>query len=391
VRDLLARQQGEQEALARLAAIVASSSDAILSKTLDGIITSWNAAAERMFGYTAQEIIGQPILRIIPPALHHEEKEILRRIRNGEPIKHYETVRMTKDGRALDVSLTISPVRDGAGRIIGASKIIRDETEQKRMERGLQEAHELLASRARHLENLVEQRTAKLNEAVQELEAFSYSIAHDMRAPLRAMQGFSQILIDERGGQLDDEGKSYLERISSAAHRLDQLIQDVLDYTRVVRSDIPLSAVNAEILLREIIETYPNLQGAEFEIAKPLPIVQANRAALTQVFSNLLGNAVKFVKPGVKPRVSVRSGPVPQDRSMVRYWFEDNGIGLETKANLRIFQMFQRLNRPELYEGTGIGLAIVRKAVERMGGKVGVESELGKGSRFWVDLKASKL
>ena len=257
--------------------------------------------------------------------------------------------------------------------------------------RQLAKAREDLQQHAANLEKTVAERTEKLNETVQELEAFSYSIAHDMRAPLRAMRGFSRILAEEHSAGLEDEGKSYLERIGTSADRLDQLIQDVLNYTRVVRSDIPLSPVNTEKLLQDIIESYPNLQRPDLkiEIVKPLPVVQGNAAALTQVFSNLLGNAVKFVRTDVQPRVKIWAEAVSQNDSVMRFWIEDNGIGIDEQSKERIFQMFQRLNRAELYEGTGIGLTIVRKAVERMGGKAGVKSELGKGSSFWVELKAS--
>ncbi|MEY2466799.1 MAG: hypothetical protein QOD03_1320, partial [Verrucomicrobiota bacterium] len=253
----------------------------------------------------------------------------------------------------------------------------------------LAKAREDLQQHADSLEQVVAERTEELNETVQELEAFSYSIAHDMRAPLRAMRGFSKILAEDYSARLDAQGKSYLERIGNSADRLDQLIQDVLNYTRVVRSDIPLVPVNTEKLLKEIIESYPNLQRSDvkIEIARPMPVVQANPAALTQVFSNLLGNAIKFVRPDVPPRVKVWAEADSQNHSMARFWFEDNGIGINKESKQRIFQMFQRLNRAELYEGTGIGLTVVRKAVERMGGKVGVESEPGQGSRFWVELK----
>jgi signal transduction histidine kinase len=253
----------------------------------------------------------------------------------------------------------------------------------------LAKTQEKLRQHAATLEKTVAERTAELTATVQELEAFSYSIAHDMRAPLRAMLGYSNILAEEHSAKLDDTGKIYLERISTSADRLDQLIQDVLNYSRIVRGDVPLSPVNTEKLLREIIESYPNLHQPDvtIEIIKPLPQVQANPAALTQVFSNLLGNAIKFVQPDVPPRIKIRAEPGAQNNSMARFWFEDNGIGIDESSQQRIFQMFQRLNRAELYEGTGIGLAIVRKAVERMGGKTGVESDPGKGSRFWVELK----
>jgi signal transduction histidine kinase len=173
--------------------------------------------------------------------------------------------------------------------------------------------------------------------------------------------------------------------VGSAA-RLDLLITDVLNYSRIVRQDLKIEPVDVENLLLEIIHSYPNLQPpkADIHICASLPALWGNAAALTQVFSNLLGNAVKFVPVGTLPRVEIR---VEREKEWVRLWFEDNGIGIEKNAQERIFHMFQRLNRQDLYEGTGIGLAIVRKAMERMGGRVGVESEPGKGSRFWIELK----
>lgn len=250
--------------------------------------------------------------------------------------------------------------------------VIVDITERKRMQHTL--------------EQLVEERTAKLRETVGELEAFSYSIAHDMRAPLRAMQGFSQLLQEEYGEQIG-QGKDYLRRIAASASRLDALIQDVLNYSKIVRAELLLTPVNTEELMLEILESYPNLQtpNVDIELISPIPAVLANPAALTQVFSNLLGNAVKFVEHGRKPKVRVWAEPA--SNGFIRIWFEDNGIGIPKEAQDRIFVMFQRLNPPGEYEGTGIGLTIVRKAVERMGGKVGLESGPERGTRFWIELK----
>jgi len=253
--------------------------------------------------------------------------------------------------------------------------VIIDITERKRMQVTL--------------ERLVEERTARLRETIGELELFSYSMAHDMRAPLRAMQGFSEILDAEYGTTIG-EGRDYLRRIASSARRLDLLIQDVLSYSKLVRDELTLAPTDPEKLLAEILESYPNLQAgdAEIQIESPLPLLLANRAALTQVLSNLLGNAVKFVPPGVRPRVRVRAGRA--EKGFARLWIEDNGIGIPAEAQDSIFMMFQRLNAPGDYEGTGIGLTIVRKAVEKMGGRVGVESEPGKGSRFWIELKTAE-
>ncbi len=244
------------------------------------------------------------------------------------------------------------------------------------------------------LERIVAERTARLNETVHDLEAFSYSVAHDMRAPLRAMTGFSKIVLSEYAGQMVEQGKDYLQRIADSASRLDLLIQDVLSYSKIITADLPLESVDLQTFIPQIIDSYPNLETgqAEIRIEAPLPRVLANPAALTQVISNLLGNAVKFVAPGVRPRVVIRSevATLASDKietPMVRLWIEDNGIGIPKKAQDKIFMMFQRLNPVGAYEGTGIGLTIVRRAVERMGGKVGLESEPGEGSKFWVELK----
>ncbi|HWN97358.1 MAG TPA: ATP-binding protein [Methylomirabilota bacterium] len=278
------------------------------------------------------------------------------------------------------------PLRNTQGEITRWFGTNTDVTELRDTQEALEDAQMKLRQHAAELEKTVAERTARLRETVGELEAFSYSIAHDMRAPLRSMVGFSGILNSEHKLQLDPAGQDYLRRISTSAERLDSLIQDVLNYSKVVRGDLKLESVDVAKLIREIIESYPNLQApsAKIVIEEPLGRVVANPAALTQVISNLLGNAVKFVAKGVEPLVVVRA---EEQGDHVRLWFEDNGIGIEPEAKKRLFRIFQRVHRPELYEGTGIGLAIVRKAVERMDGRVGVLSELNKGSRFWVELR----
>jgi signal transduction histidine kinase len=208
-----------------------------------------------------------------------------------------------------------------------------------------------------------------------------------MRAPLRAMRGFSKILLQEHAARLNLEGTRHLQRINSAAGLMSALIDDVLTYARVLRCDIRMEAIDLDKLVRQIIETYPQLQpgAAEIQIDGALPKVQANQASLWQCLSNLLTNAVKFVAPGTKPRVKVRAETIGAD---VRLWVEDNGIGIASKHRERIFGMFERVSGAADYEGTGIGLTIVRKAAERMGGNAGVESVVGQGSKFWIQLKA---
>jgi signal transduction histidine kinase len=282
---------------------------------------------------------------------------------------------------------------------------IRDITVRKRTEDALCHAKVQLTNQATELERVVVERTASLRERVGELQAFSYSVSHDMRAPLRAMQGFAQCLLDDYSGKLDERGVSHLQKIMRSAIRLDHLIQDVLSYSKVLHAKGVMGLVDLDGLMRDIIATYPNGNKTEFHIQGRLPKVLGNEAFLTQCFSNLLGNASKFVEPGTIPRIEIGAetresmkraageetagaSTLPcSDAATVRIWIKDNGIGIAPENRERIFRIFERIHSADEYEGTGIGLAIVRKAAERMGAHVGFESELGKGSRFWIQLQ----
>lgn len=383
VNSDISRGKRAEEARDRLAAIIESSDDAIISKTLEGIVTSWNAGAEKLLGYTAGEMVGQPISRIIPPEEQSAEAAVLQRLRRGERVEHYETVRLAKDGRRLDISLTISPIRDSSGAIVGASKIGRDITERKRTEAALRQAQAELKSHAEHLERAVAQRTTQLRETITELEAFSYSLSHDLRAPLRAINTFTHIVLEDYNAELNPEAKALLGKVLAAAQRMDHLMQDVLAFSRVSRQPIELCPVDVEKLVRELLSR-PEFQsaGAEIALASPLELMLAHPPSLSQCITNLLSNALKFVAPGINPRIRI-SSEVRGDS--VRLWIADNGIGIQPEDQRKVFEIFQRLNTE--YEGTGIGLAIVKKAAERMGGTVGVNSQPGKGSQFWLELR----
>jgi signal transduction histidine kinase len=216
----------------------------------------------------------------------------------------------------------------------------------------------------------------------------SYSVVHDMRAPLRSVRSFTNILDEEYSAQLDDKAREYLHRIQGSVERMDSLITDVLTYSRVTSTEAVLTRVDADKLAHEIVEQYPQFQefAGSITIHAPLPAVLGNRALLTQCFSNLLGNAVKFTPPGRKPEVAIRA---ETREGKVRLWFEDNGIGIRPEYHERIFGLFQRLHRADQYPGTGVGLAVVQKATERMRGTVGFESEFGRGSRFWIEVLAA--
>jgi CheY-like chemotaxis protein/nitrogen-specific signal transduction histidine kinase len=249
------------------------------------------------------------------------------------------------------------------------------------------EAEAVLARDKEELERLVAQRTERLQELVGELEHFSYTITHDLKSPLRAMRSFAEMMSMTCGECEPTQAREFLGRISTSAERMDKLIADALNYSRSVRQELPLEDVDAGALLRGMLDSYPELQPdkAQIRVEGRLPVVLANEAGLTRVFSNLLGNAVKFVKAGEKPEIRVWSS---RRGEWVQVWVEDKGIGISKEMMPRVFDMFSRGSKD--YEGTGIGLALVRKVAQRMGGKVGVESEEGRGSRFWIELKSGE-
>lgn len=296
----------------------------------------------------------------------------------GEPFEMEFPLR-GKDGKFRWFLTRILPVRDAAGKVarwFGTNTGVTD----------IRDARMVLAKHKEELEALVAERTAKLQELVGELEHFSYSITHDMRAPLRAMRGFAELLSRDAGVICTpEEEKMLLERIITAAERMDALITDSLNYSKAIRQELPLAPVDVGKLLRGMLDSYPEFQtaNASITIENPLPRVLGNEAGLTQCFSNLLANAVKFAKPGQKPRIHIRAEQ--RENDWTRIWVEDEGIGISPDLLPRVFEMFSRGASHQT--GTGIGLALVRKVVHRMSGRVGVESRPGQGSRFWIELK----
>ena len=497
------------DAESALAALVASCDHAIIGLAPDGQITSWNRSAEKIFGHALAEVHGRSASLLVPPELAAEAERLFARVWRGESVTGHETVRLRRDGQRVNVSLTLSPIRDQTGAIAGAMLIARDLTEQqkmsavaaqlrvaidaapngmvmideagnivmanvqmerlfgydrsemlgqpiellipqryhhahpaqrdaylaspevramghgrdlfarrkdgtefpvevglnpahtsegtfvlgaviditprKKMEAELARAHSELQQHALKLEATVAERTAHLQQTIAELEGVSYSLSHDLRGPLRTIQGFAQLVLEDAGERLKAEEQDLLRKAIKAAHRLDRLIQDVLTYTRVSRQSVVLETVDVERLLRQIVDERPELRRprAEIEIASPLLKVHGHEASLTQVITNLLDNAVKFVPPDRTPRIHIHSRALGDQ---VELCFEDNGIGIPLEAQGRLFSIFQRVHDDKKYPGTGIGLAIVRKAVERMGGSVRLESEPGVGSRFCVRL-----
>jgi PAS domain S-box-containing protein len=385
-RDVTERKRIE-EVRARLVSIVESSDDAIISKALDGTVTSWNRGAQKMFGYAAEEAVGKSVLLIIPPELHREEASILARIQRGESIEHFETTRITRDQRAISVSVSLSPIKDRSGRVVGASKIARDISAHKQAQEEIQRLNQ-------ELEQRVARRTAQLEAVNNELEAFSYSVSHDLRAPLRHIDGFANLLDKHAGASLDEKGRRFLTTISNAARQMGRLIDDLLSFSRMGRAPINAHRVDQDALVADIIRAgnftadHPLIEWT----TTPLPPVQADQAMLRQVWTNLIENAVKYSSKSLQPRIEVGSLPPAvvnghgQPPAELVFFVRDNGVGFDMAYVDKLFGVFQRLHGPAEFEGTGIGLANVRRIVMRHGGRTWAEGQVGRGATFYFSL-----
>ncbi|MEO7145722.1 MAG: chemotaxis protein CheB, partial [Bryobacteraceae bacterium] len=481
IADITARRRAE-EAQAHLAAIVASSDDAIVSKTLDGVIVSWNSGAERMFGYTAQEITGQSILRLIPPELSGEEGRILRQVKAGERIEHFETIRLTKGGHRIPVSLTISPIKDAAGKIVGASKVARDITGRKRAEEAFAGSEKRLLFMAEsmpqkifaakpsgdvdyfnrqwmtftglsfeqiegwgwkqfiHPEDLEEtvrlwrrsidtgepfefvhrfrradgvylwhlsrahamldgggkvvawigsntdiheekNTEANLRRANEDLKHFAYAVSHDLQEPLRMVTSYTQLLAQDYRGRLDKNADQFIAYAVEGAQRMDALLKGLREYWQASEQgeenhttvDCGEALKKALLNLNEAI-----VDSGAVVTGDALPSIWANEVALVQLFQNLVGNAIKY-RGRKPPKVRVSAG-----KSGIGEWVfsvKDNGIGVDQQYSEHVFDIFKRLQGKN-YPGAGIGLAICKKVVERLGGRIWVESAPGRGSNF---------
>jgi len=397
VRDITARKQTEA-ALTRLASIVEFSDDAIIGKDLDSTITSWNRGAEKIFGYTAGEVIGTSIMRLIPSDRQDEENQILEQVKRGESVEHFDTLRQTKDGRLIDISVTASLIKNAAGKVTGVSKVARDISERKSAEEKIRQLNV-------ELEQRVTDRTAQLKTANEELEAFSYSVSHDLRAPLRHVMGFVELLQKDAAPSLSEKNLKHLTTISDSAKRMGNLIDDLLDFSRGGRAQMQKANVNLDELVRETIGDFQ----AETKKRKvvwnihPLPVVQADRALLRLVLVNLISNAVKFTGRRAEAKIEIgcvetveRRGtrdesqtdpPSTLDpRLSTTIYVCDNGAGFDPAYGHKLFGVFQRLHSNDEFEGTGIGLANVRRIIHRHGGWVWAENVVDGGATFYFSI-----
>jgi PAS domain S-box-containing protein len=363
-RALRESEERAEHTRALLAAIVESSDDAIISKSLDGTITSWNSGATRLFGYGADEAIGRPITTIIPPELHHEERSILERLARGERIDHFETVRVTKDGRHIDVSLTISPVRDHAGRVVGASKVARDVSERRRMEE-------------------------KLRETDRRKDEFIAMLGHELRNPLAPIRNVAAVLRRMTAG--NSAAQELCLMLERQVQQMTRLLDDLLDVNRITRGKIRFERelVDLAVVARRALEaSAPLIERRHHRLQVDLPAaplsVHGDCARLVQLLTNLLNNAAKYTPEGGHIDVSVkRTGA----------WYElrvkDNGVGIVPDMLPKVFDLFFQAGRSaaDVQEGLGLGLTLVRVIAEHHGGTVeAVSAGSGRGSEFIVRL-----
>lgn len=401
-----------------LAAIVASSDDAIVGKRLDGTVVSWNAAAERVFGYTARDMIGNSILTLFPPELKHEETYIIGQLTQGNRVEHFETTRVRKDGTRIEVSVSVSPIRDKSGTIVGAAKIARDVTESKRLRESVRLLNEELEEQARALEEQLEESQAmgteleeanfqlgeaaeaarKAQHAAEEANRaraeFLRTMSHELRTPLNAIGGYADLMESGVHGTLPMQYREYIDRIRRSQRHLLELINGVLDFSRleagrlnVERKEVDVAGIFDRLL--PLVEALAREKGQHLLIEAPgTPLAALADADRTlQILVNLVSNAIKFTSPG--GRIEVRAGRAPDHRIALQV--SDTGSGISESDQERLFEPFVQLDRSltRTAEGSGLGLAISRELARAMNGDVTVESTLGKGSTFTLTLDDS--
>ena len=359
------------DAQSHLAAIIDSADDAIVSKSLDGVILSWNRGAERMFGWTAAEAVGRHITLIIPDERRAEEDDILARIRRGETLDHFETVRVTKDGRRLNISLTVSPVKDRAGRIVGASKVARDVTERRRLE---DERDRLLVE------------AEASNRAKDHLLA---TVSHELRTPLNSILGYARLL---ENGILDEAARRRaVSMIIRSALTQSRLVDDLLDLSRLVTGRMQLTFERCELpavieSALDVVRPAADAKGITLAtaFARDVGPILCAPDRLRQVVWNLAINAIKFTPTAGRVDVTLRRAGTHAEIAVA-----DNGVGISAEALPHVFELFRQedSSTTRTHGGLGLGLALVKSLVELHGGHVRAESAgRGKGASFTVML-----
>jgi PAS domain S-box-containing protein len=365
--DLTSQMQAE-DAQTYLSAIVESCDDAIIANTLDGIITHWNKAAQDLYQYSDKEMIGQPINKIIPEEIHGELEDILNKVKHEHKVDQYESVRVRKDRTLVPVLITISPIKNANGQVIGASAIAKDISEQKK-----------------RTEEVLLQKNKALQSSNDELQHFAFIASHDLNEPLRKIHSFGSLLLEGDYGKLDERGQEYLNYMMAAATRMSSLLESLLSYSRVMSEAKPFETVD---LNQIVVAVLSDLEIAIDDVGgsvnyDDLPTIQAEPAQMRQLFQNLIGNSLKYAKSNVPPVIMITA---EVSKHNVTITIADNGIGFEPEYTAQVFEMFRRLHGRKEYSGTGVGLAICKKIVERHGGAINATGRPGIGATFEVKL-----
>ena len=363
LQDVRAAEAQYRAAKDQLANVLEHAPDPIIFTDLSGHITLYNEGAERVLGYAASEVLGKPTTDLyLDPA---ERATVLAELdAKGEAIGREVRLR-TKDGRTVTLSLTLSPYRDAEGHVIGTVGVSKDITAAKLMELALRTSN-------------------------QELEDFVYVISHDLQTPLRGIHGFADLLVKRAQDKLDERERHYMARIQAGAQRMATLINDLLEYSRIERVAQPFEEVPMQDVLAQVLGDLDHLVRDSRAVVRcegPLPVVWGDRTRLGLVWTNLLTNAIKYAKPDEAPRISIRCRV---DEHEFVFQFQDNGIGISPEFHAHIFDLFRRLHTTERYEGTGVGLAIVKRVVELHHGRAWAESAADQGATFWFTLPKTR-
>lgn len=389
VSDITSRKQAEEAMLWRekkYRALIERGSDLISLLDARGIILYKSPSITRVLGFSSEELVGHHAFEVAHPDEHpHLAMLFEKLLREPEKTLLGEFRHLAKDGSWHWMEgIATNMLADPAVQAIVFN--YRDITERKLAETALQAAQKRIQEHACELERRVAERTRQLEESMRSLQGILYHVAHDLRAPLRAIQAYTGMLVNYCTGNSNPAAREHGASISAAVKHMDTLIQDLLGFGRLGHMELPAQKLDLKLEMGVVLGRMSQeikAKGAEVMVTEPLPAVWANPGALKQILANLIENALKYVATGVAPRVQIRAA---QEGNGVRISIQDNGIGVEAQYQEKIFGVFERLHESQEYPGTGIGLAIVRKAAERMGGRAGVESKPGVGSTFWVEL-----
>jgi len=361
-----------------LLAVIEAAPTAIITLDNRGVVKTWNTHSQRIFGWSQGEALGNLVPFVSPQNLKEFLDSHQRQLEDDLPIVEHEVRRKRKDGSLVDISVSTSLLREH-GKVVQIIGAIADITQRKQAQRELSELNQTLEAK-------VEERTQELQQAVSDLESFSYSVSHDLRSPLRAIAGYAQVLEEDFSESLGDEGLSFLNRILRSTQRMSQLIDDLLHFSKTTRQPLHCQTTDMQHLVMDCLEelraTYP---GASVHV-DPLPAAQGDCGLLRQVWTNLLSNALKYSSKQEKSEVWVTAS---QDQDCLTYRVRDNGVGFDMRHSSKLFAVFQRLHRADEFEGTGVGLAIVGRVIHRHGGQMGVESTPGQGTTFSFTLPRS--